>query len=222
MTPEVVVFDFDGTLTCRDSFLDFCVRYCLQRPARFLLLAPLAPLALLLLMHSQGAAGSVLLWAMTVGTSPREFLDDLKRYARRTLPLYAHDAIFGELTRHVSEGRRVLIATGSVPVLARELLAARGLGRVSTVGTRLERRCGGFIARVHCTGYVKLAELQRRFGVTAWSCVYTNSFSDRALMTRASRITLVCPSERTLKLTTRLAGAVVPLNVLRPERSATA
>jgi phosphatidylglycerophosphatase C len=219
MSPAVIVFDFDGTLTCRDSFLDFCARYGLSRPFRLLfLLLPLAPLGLLLaLLWSRGVGGSVLLWAMTVGTPPRSFVSALKRYARGRLARSVHEPILSELTRHREEGHRVIIATGSLRMLVRELLAARGVGRVATVGTRLERCCGGWIAPVHCTGSVKVDALRLRYGVSAWACVYTNSFADRALMSRARNITLVCPSSDTLRRTTRFSEASsIPLRVVRP------
>ena len=56
---EVVVFDFDGTLVNRDSFIDFSVGYCLQRPARFILLAAVLPLALALRVRSLSALRSL-------------------------------------------------------------------------------------------------------------------------------------------------------------------
>ena len=83
---QVVVFDFDGTLVSRDSFIDFSVRYCLRRPWRLLLVGPLLPFALLWALRSESSAGSLLLWAMTVGASTRSFVLALRRYARRTLP----------------------------------------------------------------------------------------------------------------------------------------
>ncbi len=110
----------------------------------------------------------------------------------------------------------MVIATGSLPTLARGLLAARQLRRLPVVGTRLARKWGGLIARTHCTGPVKVQELSRKFGIRAWTSVYTNSFADRALMLGASSITLVCPSASTLRRTTRLAGNTKPLRILRP------
>jgi phosphatidylglycerophosphatase C len=209
---SVVVFDFDGTLVSRDSFIDFSVRYCLRRPWRLLLVAPLLPFALLWALRSESAAGSVLLWAMTVGGSPRRFVLALRRYARDTLPRHARDAIFDDLTRHVRAGDRVVIATGSVPVLVRGLLAARNLGRLPIVGTRLRRKAGGLVSEVHCTGQAKVAELRRRFGIVEWSTVYTNSFADSPLMSQARDVTLVCPSKRSLLATQRL---IVPSTRLR-------
>jgi hypothetical protein len=70
--PAVVVFDFDGTLVSRDSFFDFAVGNCLRRPARLLALCAVLPLATLLVLRSGAAAGSVVLWAMTVGHCVRE------------------------------------------------------------------------------------------------------------------------------------------------------
>src|SRR6478609_3773649 len=216
MSPAAVVFDFDGTLTSRDSLLSFCIGYGVARPHRLLLVLLSAPIALLWLGRSQGAAGSVLLWALTVGSSPRQLVRALRRYARQTLPRYAHDSIFAELRRHVDEGAATAIATGSLPLLVRKLMVARGLKPLPIVGSRLRRKLGGWVTQTHCTGHVKVAELERRFAITAWTAVYTNSIADRALMDRATSITLVNPSARTLREARALAGDSKSLRVFRP------
>ena len=89
--PAVVVFDFDGTLVSRDSFFDFALGYCLRRPARLLAVGAVLPLAMLLVLRSRAAAGSVVLWAMTVGSSTRAFVRALRSYATGTLPRYANE-----------------------------------------------------------------------------------------------------------------------------------
>jgi phosphatidylglycerophosphatase C len=212
----VVVFDFDGTLVNRDSFFDFAVGHCLARPGRLLLLVALLPVALLLALRSRTAGGSTLLWAMTVGLSTRRFVLLIRRYARGTLPGYAHEAIFREFERHVREGSRVVIATASVPVMVRGLFSARGLRMPPIVGSRLRRKWGGLIAETHCIGSVKVRELSRRLGIGEWSAVYTDSFADRSLLRRARDITLVGPSARTLTLTQQLVGEGAVLRVLPP------
>jgi phosphatidylglycerophosphatase C len=213
----VVVFDFDGTLVRRDSFIDFSFAYCRARPLRWLLIVPLLPVALLLLLlRSQAAAGSVLLWAMTLGCSTRSFVIALRSYATSTLTKYAFEEIFAELARHVREGSRVVIVTGSVATLVRGLLAARELPPLPVAGTRLMRRCGGLVTETHCTGEKKVHELRRRFGIGAWTTVYTNSFADRPLLGGAHEITLVHPNPRTLRLTQRMTPKNASLRVLRP------
>jgi phosphatidylglycerophosphatase C len=210
------VFDFDGTLVSRDSFLDFATRYCVRRPARLLLLLAVLPVAALLALRSQRRAVSALLWAMTLGASPRRFVLALRRYGAQTLPRYAHDAIFAELTRHVQAGSRVVIATGSVPTLVRGLFKARNLACLPVVGSRFRRSWGGLVAETHCIGRIKVRELERRLGIVEWWSVYTNSIADRWLIRGARDVTLVCPNQRTLLLTRQLIDSSVALRVLRP------
>jgi phosphatidylglycerophosphatase C len=213
----VVVFDFDGTLVSRDSFFDIALGYCLRRPARLLAVGASLPLAMLLVFHSRSAAASVLLWAMTVGAPTRVFVRALQRYATGTLPRYANETIFAELTRHVRAGNRVVIATGSLPLLVRGLLGTRQVGKLPIVGSRFRRKWGGLVAETHCIGRTKVQQLARRLGISEWSSVYTDSFADRSLLRRARDITLVSPSNRTLSRTQRMIGQASALRVLRPE-----
>lgn len=212
------VFDFDGTLVSRDSFIDFALRYCAARPLRLLALAAVLPLAALMGLRSRQATASVLLWAMTVGTSARRFLQALSKYSKQVLPRYAHASVFAELSRQASAGSRVVIATGTLPVLVRGLLEARGLPRLPVAGSRLRGRWGGLLVETHCTGRVKLGQLERRFGVASWSAVYTDSFADAPLMSRASDITLVSPNRRTLRRTSGLLAHGATLRVMQPHQ----
>jgi len=204
---ELVVFDFDGTLVTRDSFLDFSRRYCRAHPARLAFAVALAPLAALVRLRSLGGAASVLLWGMTFGVPGRRFLAELRRYAREELPRHVNPLVFAELERHLGDGRRVVVATGTLPLFVRALVRSRDLTRIPVVGTRLKRRFGGFVAETHCIGRTKVRELERRLGITAWTTVYTDSFADRALLRAASDVVLVGPSRRTLSRTRLLNPA---------------
>jgi len=213
--PDVVVFDFDGTLVSTDSFLDFSINYCVRRPARLLLVLALLPLSLALALRSQARAASVLLWGMTLGTPTRSFVRQLRLYAKDKLPGYANEAIFVELARQIQAGKRVVIATGSMPLLVRGLFKARSLPAIPIVGSRLRRSWGGLVTETHCVGSIKVRELHRKLGIQQWSAVYTNSFSDRSLLSRARDITLVSPSRRSLRRTQRLLDGKAALRVLR-------
>jgi len=212
---NVVVFDFDGTLVNRDSFLDFAFGYCARRPGRLLVVFALLPLALPLALRSWQRAAALLLWGITFGTSTRSFARALRRYATNTLPGYANDAIFIELAAQIQAGNRVVIATGSMPLLVRGLLRARKVAPISIVGSRLRRRWGGLVTDTHCIGRTKVRELQLRLGISEWSTVYTDSFADRSLLRSARNITLVAPSGRTLRRTQRLIDEATALRVLR-------
>jgi phosphatidylglycerophosphatase C len=215
VTTNVVVFDFDGTLVNRDSFLDFAFRYCSRRPARFLFVVALLPIVLPIALRSFRRSAAMLLWALTLGTSTRSFVRELRRYARETLPSYANEDIFVELGAQIQAGHRVVIATGSMPLVVRGLFRARKLQLIPIVGSRLRRRWGGLVPETHCIGTTKVRELQRRLGIIEWSAVYTDSFADRSLLRSARNITLVSPSSRTLRRTQRLIEGTTVLHVMR-------
>jgi phosphatidylglycerophosphatase C len=213
---SVVVFDFDGTLVRRDSFFDFSCRYCGARPWRLLLVALVAPFALVVALRSPSAASSLLLWAMTTGGSTRSFVLALRRYASQRLPAFANEATFAEFRRELALGGQMVIATGTLPLMVRGVFRARQLPVPRIVGSRLRRRFGGLIAETHCTGAVKVSELRRRYGVVEWATVYTDSLADRPLLQRAQHIVLVSPSRRTLRITRDSFQGALSLRVLRP------
>lgn len=217
LTRDVVVFDFDGTLVSRDSVLDFCFRYAARRPHRLMLVALVLPVAALYRLRSVASAASVLLWALTVGVRARGFVLAMRRYAELVLPRFAYEEIFEELSRELSEGRRVVLATGALPTLVRGVLRSRRLPSLPVVGSRLRRRYGGFVATTHCVGRVKATELARRLDIHAWEAVYTDSWADRSLMRGARRIALVSPSTQLLDRVRALGGERL-LRVLRPTR----
>lgn len=204
--PDVVVFDFDGTLVNRDSVVDFFFRYVVRRPQRLLLLALVAPLAALFRLRSVSAAASVLLWALTIGVSTRTFVGALRHYAERVLAGFAYEELFRELLQERTQGRRVVLATGALPILVRGVLRARGLPALPVVGSRLRRRYGGFVVATHCVGNVKARELARRLHVVAWDAVYTDSWADRSLIRGARRVALVSPSPSLLSRVQQLQG----------------
>lgn len=142
-TANVVVFDFDGTLVSRDSFLDFAFGYCARRPLRLLVVLALLPVALPIMLRSWRRAAAVLVWGLTLATSTRSFVRALRRYARETLPSYANDAIFVELAAQIASGHRVVIATGSMPLLVRGLFRAKRLALVPITLRRTQRLIDG-------------------------------------------------------------------------------
>ena len=201
------------TLVRGDSFTGFAVRYCLRHVGRSLLMVALLPLAAALGWRRRTRGGSLLLWAMTVGVPTRRFAEAIREYAIHTLSKRVYEQVFVELERHARVGNAV-VATGSIPLMVRALLRARGAPRVPVVGTRLKRRFGGLVADTHCIGRTKVRELDRRLGLKTRAAVYTDSVLDHPLMRRAGYVTLVGPTPRTLRRVEYLLGPSIPLQAL--------
>jgi phosphatidylglycerophosphatase C len=213
----VVVFDFDGTLVHGDSVTRFAIDYLLHRPGRLLFVLPFLPAAAACLpFHRTRTPGvSLFWWALSFGTRSRRLVEALRAYAESELVQHINEASFAELRDRLARGESVVIATAAPPVIVRGLFRARGLAGARIAGTHTARCCGGLVTSPHCIGETKVHELERRFGLSAWTEVYTDSALDLPIMRRAAAVTLVEPSKFTLARVERALGAAVRLRVLR-------
>ena len=217
MLAPVVVFDFDGTLVHGDSFTRFALEYLLENRWRALLVLPCLPFvaALMLFRPTLSPGVSLFCWSLTFGLGQRPFVAALRRFAEKTLPRYVNERALAELSDRLARGETIVVATAAPPVLVRTLLRARRLAGVRIAGTRLVRCAGGLVTRPHCIGETKLHELRRKFGLTEWDHVYTDSALDLPLARRACAVTLVEASARTLRRFEHTLGRSAAVRVLR-------
>ena len=203
-----VVFDFDLTLTRRDT-ADRFFRWLLKRqPWRLGLMLPLLPVLLPLLLMRPTRTWPVrhAVWVATLGRSH----SDLRMLVR------AHaDEIFADgasvflreglerLESHERQGDRVVIATGCLEVLARELLERAGFGHVALVGSSLQPWCGGMVRHEHCFGPNKIPMLARRGFAPPWSVTYTDHQCDLPVLRCSTQRFLVNPTAEAVRVVER-------------------
>jgi len=162
----LVAFDFDGTLTHRDSFAAFLAWR--SGPARFALsLLRLIPAALAYLGHrDRGRLKAAAAGEFLKGVSRAELDVEAQRFAtERARRLFRPDAIH-VWRRWQADGARLVIVTASPePIVAP---FARGLGADLLIGTRLvfdeEERVTGALEGVNCRGQEKVERLKAAFG----------------------------------------------------------
>jgi len=184
----VVAFDFDGTLTVRDSFMAF-LRWQAGR-ARFALgMLRLAPASLAYLLHRD--RGKIKAAAV------REFLrglprDQLEAQARefaqtQVRRLLRPDAV-AAWKRWRADHVRLVIVTASPDLLVAPF--ARGLGADALIGTELafdaqDRVQGGFVTP-NCRGPEKVVRLKAAFGPDfKLRAAYGDTLGDREMLAMA-------------------------------------
>ena len=187
--PVVAVFDFDGTLTRRDSLLPFL--WHVAGPARFVwnatvLLPTLLRYAVGILEN--GPAKERVLGQFLAGTPVEEIRAVAESFAAETIPSLLDPEAIGRLRWHQEQGHTTVLVTASLELYARPWAKAEGFDRV--IGTRLETEDGVFtgqFATPNCYGAEKPRRLQtdgpdlRRATVYA----YGNSRGDRELLAMA-------------------------------------
>jgi phosphatidylglycerophosphatase C len=185
----VVAFDFDGTLTVRDSFVAFLKWRAGGRRWTVGLLR-LAPAALAYLVHrDRGRIKAAAVREFLKGT-PRDRLEAEARtfaegHSRRLL---RPDAV-AAWKRWRSDHVRLVIVTASPDLIVAPF--ARGLGADAIIGTQLafdagDRATGGF-ATPNCRGPEKVARLKAAFGEDVeLKAAYGDTGGDREMLAMAT------------------------------------
>jgi phosphatidylglycerophosphatase C len=162
----VVAFDFDGTLTIRDSFKAF-LRWR-AGPARYAVgLARLAPAALAYLVHKdRGRIKAAAVAEFLGGESRSRLTADAWAFAEAVAPRFLRPDALAAWRRWRAEGAELVIVTaspGEVVAPFAEALAADRLIATDLAYDDQDRVTGGF-ATPNCRGPEKVTRLQAVFG----------------------------------------------------------
>jgi phosphatidylglycerophosphatase C len=162
----IVAFDFDGTLTSRDSFIAF-LRWRAGMGRFVTRLISLSPSVVAYVFHrDRGRLKGRFARAFLGGLSQDEIGAEARRFAEaHARKLLRPDAV-RSWKRWQGEGARMVIVTASPELIIAPF--ARGLGADALLGTRFEfDDAGRFTGRLdgaNCRGEEKVRRLREAFG----------------------------------------------------------
>jgi len=195
----IVAFDFDGTLTWRDSFLAFLAWR--SSPRRYATgLIRLTPSFILYgVRGDRGRLKAAVVREFLTGVSRSELEAAAAEFAaRQALSLFRPDAL-RRWRQWQAEGARLVIVTASPEIIVAPF--ARGLGARALIGTRLvfdaEDRVTGALDGPNCRGREKAARLAAAFGEDVrLEAAYGDSAGDREMLDMAGEAGLRVFGER--------------------------
>lgn len=171
--PVVAAFDFDGTLTQRDTLLPF-LRRLLGWPRLLAVLLRCSPwlAGYAVRLISNHRAKAALLRAALAGRSAAEVLRCAQAFVQQELPAQWRPWGMAELLRHQRAGHRCVLVTASTSCYMH--LVGTALGVDAVLCTELEvaeGRYTGRLATPNCHGEEKVRRLQAwlaaQYGATA-------------------------------------------------------
>lgn len=186
--PAIAFFDFDGTITTRDTLFEI-IRFQKGATALYtgmLLLSPALALFKLKLLSRQTMKQLVLRYYFR-GAPAAAFRQRCEDFCNGRLPSILRGAALTAIRDHISEGRQVVVVTAS----AEDWVApwCRSMG-IACIGTRLEVQDGrltGNIAGLNCNGDEKVARIRALYDLGAFGDIYAygDSSGDKAMLALA-------------------------------------
>lgn len=184
-SPAIVAFDFDGTITARDSYTAF-LRWRAGGWRYFVGMVRLAPAALSYLFHRDRGRIKAEATREFLHGVPRETLEEEAHAFAREMAqgLLRQDAV--STWRWWRErGATVVIVTASPEVVVAPF--ARALGASALLGTQLEYdvndRVTGAFACLNCRGDEKVSRLRAHFGEDVrLAAAYGDTSGDHAML----------------------------------------
>lgn len=183
--PAIVAFDFDGTITARDSYTAF-LRWRAGGWRYFVGMVRLLPAAISYLFHRDRGRIKAEATKEFLHGVPRERLEEeALTFAReKARDLMRHDAV-STFRWWRERGATVVIVTASPEIVVAPF--ARALGAHALLGTQLEYdatdRVTGAFACLNCRGDEKVSRLKAHFGEDVQlAAAYGDTSGDHAML----------------------------------------
>ncbi len=187
----IAVFDFDGTLVSRDTFIEFALfAVGRKRFASALLRSVFSIAGWKLGMWPGGRAKEALFRRLYAGMEYREFARRGANFADR-IKVFERGDVVAILEEHVANGHEAFIVSASMPEWIAGWAATRGIDSRHVVGTAPEigsdGRLTGRFGTPNCHGLEKVNRLSAIIGDRADCFIhaYGDSDGDRELLAYA-------------------------------------
>ena len=183
--PALVAFDFDGTLTVRDSFTAF-LKWRVSSRRYYAGMARLFPAALLYVFdRNRGKIKAAAVREFLRGVPLEQLEREARAFAQSEAPkLFRPDAL-AVWRRWRAKGAKLVIVTASPDVVVAPF--ARGLGADLLIGSRLaldlNEKVAGPLLGPNCRGAEKVTRLKEVFGDDlSLAAAYGDTSGDREML----------------------------------------
>jgi phosphatidylglycerophosphatase C len=184
----LALFDFDGTITRRDTFVDFLrsAAHPLRLYPALVVVMPLWVLHRVRLL-SVSPIKKVLIFAAFKGWSACAFEERGRRYAKERLPHLLNPVVVSRIGFHQSQRHRVVVVTASPADWIAAWCTEHGIEVISTQVEKTNNRLTGRLLGKDCRGAEKARRIRETIDLSAARYIYAygDSRDDREMLALA-------------------------------------
>ncbi len=185
----LALFDFDGTISFRDSFAGF-IRYTVGTARYYLGVVCLLPVVagfLLGLIRAWRTKELMAIWFFG-GRDAAAFEAAARRYSREELPKIVRKDVLERLEWHRRRGDTILVVSASIDLWLRDWCAALGAGLIATELEIEDNRITGRFLTRNCSGKEKVRRIRETLDLSQFDYIYAygDSPGDHAMLALAN------------------------------------
>lgn len=170
---ELALFDFDGTITKKDSLTDF-IQYAVGKHAYYLGLLSLSPMliAYKLKSVSNSIAKEKLITRFFKGWDSIQFQKIADKYSLEQIEKIIRAKAMEKITWHKEQGHKVIIVSASMESWLKKWCQKYN---IDLIATRLEIQNGkltGKFATKNCYGIEKVNRIKEQYNPSEYSLIY--------------------------------------------------
>jgi HAD superfamily hydrolase (TIGR01490 family) len=182
---EIAFFDFDGTITNRDTFVRF-VFYAVSIPKLILGLLLLSPILILfkLKLVSNHTAKEAALRMFFAGWDEQKFKNVANSFAEKTLPRFIKKSALDRIEWHRSQGHTLVLVSASIDYWLKPWTEKQEMDLICTKMDVKDCKMTGYISGKNCWGPEKVRRIQERYRIENYSksYAYGDSRGDREML----------------------------------------
>ena len=170
---RLALFDFDGTISHKDSFLDFLI-YAFGFPRLVLALFINSPTLILYMtgIIPNGKAKEKIFRYFFKGHNKNDFEATASDYAKERLPFIIRDTSLKKIEWHLSESHRVVVVTASAEEWLRSWCNEYNLDLIATKLEFAGNTLTGNIYGKNCHGEEKVRRIKERYPLDEYDYIY--------------------------------------------------
>ena len=187
---DIAFFDFDGTVTSKDSLFDF-VRFAVGSRRFYLGLVVLSPILTAFKLHviSSQRTKERFMSHFFANCSDSEFRLVAEKYSVERIDRITRPDALDRIAWHQAQGHEVVIVSASMEDWLAKWCEKLHLGLIAT---RMEEKNGkltGKFATKNCSGVEKVNRIKERYELSEYDRVfaYGNSRGDRQMLEMSNR-----------------------------------
>lgn len=173
MKSTIAFFDFDGTVTSKDSLLEF-IKYCKGAPAFYLGFALHMPVlvAYKLNLISNQRAKEIMIGYFFGKMSIGQFNEYCVAFTRDVMPSLIRPKALREINKLKDAGAEVVIVSASPEYWLNYWCSSMNLGCIATRLITRDNKLTGKIDGKNCHGKEKVRRINERYDLNTFSSVY--------------------------------------------------